>query len=97
MTNQSVAVFRSTLGEIVNKGFNQISAGISQCGGAAVVGGISPHEASIELVLANQEAKAIAETRLAVVVSIIISACGCTALIGWCRRIRSGGPAEFLD
>ena len=96
LADQPVAIFGGALGQIVDKGFDLISAGISQGGGATVVGGIGLHEASIKLVLANQQAEAVAEARLAVVVAIV-SVRGRVALIRRCRRVGSGGPAEFLD
>ena len=71
LADQPVAIFGGALGQIVDEGFDLISAGISQGGGAAVVGGIGLHEASIELVLADQQAEAVAEARLAVLVAVI--------------------------
>jgi hypothetical protein len=99
VTNQSGAVLSGALGQNVNKGFDQIPAGITQSGGSTVVGGIGLHEAGIELVLAHQEAKAIAEARLAVVVTIIIivSVRGRILLLRWSRGVRSRGPTEFLN
>jgi hypothetical protein len=47
------------------------------------------------LVLADQEAEAIAEARLAVVVAIV-SVRGRLALIRWSGRVRSRRPAKFL-
>ena len=81
LADQPVAIFGGALGQIVDEGFDLISAGISQGGGSAVVGGIGLHEASIELVLANQQAEAVAEARLAVLVAVI-SVRGRLALIG---------------
>ena len=66
-----VAIFGGALGQVVDEGFDLISAGISQGGGAAVIGGIGLHEAGIEVVLADQQAEAVAEARLAVVVAVI--------------------------
>jgi hypothetical protein len=83
-------------GQIVNEGFDLLSAGISQSGGPAVVSGIGLHEASIEMVLANQEAEAVAEARLAVLVAVI-SVRGNHALIEGARVVGSRGPAKFLD
>jgi len=60
------------------------------------VGGIGLHEASIKLILTNQQAEAVAEARLAVLVANI-SVRGNLALIGRSRCARSGGPAEFFD
>ena len=70
MADQSVAIFGGAQGQIVDEGFDLISAGISQGGGAAVVCGIGLHEASIELVLADQKAEAVAEARLSVLVAL---------------------------
>ena len=96
MANQPITIFGGTFGQIVDKGFDLLSAGISQGSGATVVGGIGLHEASIELILTNQQAKAIAEARLAVVMAII-SVRGRLGLIKRGRRVGSGRPAKFLD
>jgi hypothetical protein len=96
LADQSVAILGGALGQIVNEGFDLISVGIPQGRGSAVVGGIGLHEASIESVLADQQTEAVAEARLAVVVAVI-SVSGSLALIGRARRVRSRGPAKFLD
>src|SRR3984893_11267114 len=58
LADQPVAIFGGALGQIVDEGFDLISAGIPQGGRSAVVGCIGLHEASIELMLANQQAEA---------------------------------------
>jgi hypothetical protein len=47
-------------------------------------------------VLADQQAEAVAEARLAVVVAVI-SVRGSLGKLGWARSIGSRGPAEFFD
>jgi len=47
LADQPLAIFGGALGQIVDKGFDLISAGISQGGSATVVGCIGLHEASI--------------------------------------------------
>ena len=54
-----------------DEGFDLIRAGIAQRGGAAVVSGIGFDEAGIEMVLADQQAEAVAEARLTVVVAVV--------------------------
>ena len=54
------------------------------------------HEAGIELILANQQAKTIAQARLAVALAII-SVRGRPALISPLRFTRSRSPTKFLD
>jgi hypothetical protein len=71
LADQPVAIFGGALSQIVDEGFDLLSAGISQGRGATVVGCIGLDEASIQLMLADQEAEAIAETRLAVLVAVI--------------------------
>jgi hypothetical protein len=71
LADQPVAIFDGTLGQIVDESFDLISAGISQGGSAAIVGCIGFHEASIELVLADQQTEAVPEARLAVLVAVI--------------------------
>jgi hypothetical protein len=81
LADEPVAIFGGALGQIVDEGFDLLSAGIPQGGGSAVVGGIGLHEASIEVVLADQKAEAVTEARLAVVVACI-SVRGSFSLIG---------------
>jgi len=47
LADEAVAIFCGTLGQIVDEGFDLISAGISQGGGATVVGGVGFNETSI--------------------------------------------------
>src|ERR1700722_1171897 len=94
LADQPVSIFGGTLGQMVDEGFDLLSAGIPQGGGSAIIGGIGLHEPSIELVLTDQEAEPIAKPRLAVLVEVI-SVRGSLALSGWCWRGRSRSPAEF--
>jgi hypothetical protein len=71
LADQPVAIFRGAHGQIVNEVFDLLSAGLSQGGSSTVVSGVGFHESSIELVLANEQTKTVAETRLAVVVAVI--------------------------
>src|ERR1700722_13314425 len=81
---------------MVDEGFDLLSTGIPQGRSSTVIGGIGLHEAGVQLVLANQEAKSIAETRLADLVAVI-SVRGSLALSGWCWQGGSRSPAKFLD
>jgi hypothetical protein len=53
LTNESRAILGGALGEIIDEGFDHVSAGLAKRGSSAVVGGISLHELRIELILAN--------------------------------------------
>jgi hypothetical protein len=96
LADESVAIFRGAHCQIVDEGFDLITAGISESGGSAVVGSIGLHESSIELMLTDEQAQAVAEARLGVVVAIIFVR-GSLGLNGWAGRIGSRSPAEFLD
>src|SRR4029077_19905934 len=61
LADEPVAIFGGALGKIVDESFDLVSASISEGGGPAIIGRISLHEASIEPVLADQEAEAVAE------------------------------------
>jgi hypothetical protein len=83
---------------ILGGAFGQIPAGITKCGGAAVVGSVGLHEASIEVVLANEQAEAVPETRLAIAIVVaVISVRGRFGLLRRDRRVRSRSAAKFLD
>jgi hypothetical protein len=81
LADQPVAIFRGAHGQIVNEVFDLLSAGLSQGGSSTVVSGVGFHESSIEVVLADQQAEAVAETRLAVVVAVV-------SVRGWPALIR---------
>ena len=49
-----------------DEGFDQITTGFFEGFGAAEVGGVGLHECGIEVVLADQKAELIAQSRLAV-------------------------------
>ena len=88
LADQPFAIFSGALGEVVDESFDLISGGLPQAGGAAEVGGIGLHEAGIELVLANQEAEAVAEAGLTVLVTII-------SVGGRLGRIRRAGAFDL--
>ena len=96
LADEPLAIFGGALSQIVDKGFDLISAGISQGGGTAAVSCVGLHEARVELVLADQQAEAVAEARLAVVVAIT-SVRGDFGLISQFGCLGSGRPAELLD
>jgi hypothetical protein len=96
LADQSVAIFGGAFGQIVDEGFDLLSAGITQGGGSAVVGGIGLDEGSVEVVLADQQTEAVTEARLAVMMAVI-SVRGRLAMVGWTRSVGSGGPAKLLD
>src|SRR5580692_10275609 len=94
LADEPVAIFGGALGQMADEGFDLLSAGIPQGGGSAVVSSIGLHQASIQMVLANQQTEAVAEARLCVLVAVI-SVRGSLALSGWCWHGRSRSPAEF--
>ena len=96
LADEPVAILGGALGQIVDKGFDLLSTGLPKCGSSAVIGRIRLYEASIKLVLANQEAESIAEARLAVVMAII-SVRVRLGLIKRGRRLGSGRTAKFFD
>jgi hypothetical protein len=82
LADQPLAIFGGTFGQIVYEILDQFPAGIAECGGAAVVGGLGLHEASIEVVLANQQAEAVAEARLTIAIVVaVVSVRGSFGLI----------------
>src|ERR1017187_3709511 len=68
--DEPVAIFRRPLSQIVDECLDQITAGTSQCFGPAEISGITLYERGIQLIFADQQAEAIAEARLVVVISI---------------------------
>jgi hypothetical protein len=82
LTNQPFGILGGALGQIVDEIFDQIPAGFPECSGAAIVGGIGLHEASIEVVLANDQAETVAKARLAIaIVMAVVSVRGGFRLI----------------
>jgi hypothetical protein len=72
LADQPVAIFDGTFGEIVDEIFDELPAGIAECSGTAVVGGIGLDETSIEVMLANQQAEAVAEARLTIAIVVAV-------------------------
>ena len=62
--DQRVSIFLRSLGEVGDEGFNQVAASILERLRAAEVGGIGLHERGIEVVLADQKAELIPQTRM---------------------------------
>jgi len=96
LANQPITIFRGTLGKVVDEGLDLVPVGISQSGSFAEVGGVGLHEAGFQMVLTDQQAEAIAEPRLAVLVAIVYVRGGFVR-IGRRRCFGSRGTAEFLD
>ena len=99
LADEPVAIFGGALGQVVDKGFDLITGSIPQGGGATVVGGKGLHEASIQLVLANQQAETVAEARLAVVVAIISvrGGFGLITRFGRFGHLGSWGPSSSTE
>ena len=68
--SRAIAVLGSPFGQVVDEGFDLISAGIAKVASAAVIGGIGFHEVGIELMLADQQAETITQARLTVVMAV---------------------------
>ena len=66
LADQAITVFFGRCSQMGDEGFDQIAAGLLKCFGTAEVGGVGLHEVRIEVVLADQKAELIAETRLAI-------------------------------
>ncbi len=79
LAEEARAIFGRALCEVIYEPFDLIPARVSKCGSPAVVGGIGLHESGVELVLADQQAEAIPQTRLAVR-NGIRSGCGRTTV-----------------
>jgi hypothetical protein len=72
LADQAVAILSGAFGEIVDEIFDEIPAGFPECGGAAVIGCIGLHEARIEVVLANEQAEAVAKARLTIAIVVAV-------------------------
>ncbi|PYU30019.1 MAG: hypothetical protein DMG31_15170 [Acidobacteria bacterium] len=88
-------VFRRPVSQVRNEVFDLFSRGISQVRGTAEIGGISFDQIGIELMLADQEAKAIAESGVTVLMTSVDCGGSGSLRIGWTIGLRF--PAEFLD
>ena len=60
-------VFLGPVGQVDDEGFHLLAGGLAESLGAAEIDGVGLHEIGIELVLANELAKAVAELGAAVV------------------------------
>jgi hypothetical protein len=72
LAEKARAVFRCPVSEVRNEGFNLLASGIPQVRSTAGICGISFNKVGIELMLADQEAKAITEARVPVLMTIVI-------------------------
>jgi hypothetical protein len=98
VAEQAFSVFVSPICKVADERFNLISGGVAERGYSAVISGVGFHETGVESVLADQEAEAVAQTRLTIVMTIAVASGRVRP-----RRSRrfgvcdSGRPAEFLD
>jgi hypothetical protein len=79
-----------------DEGLDLAFGGISQGGSSTIVCRIGFDQASIELVLADQQAELVAEARLPVLVTVV-PVRGRRALMRSVRAGRPRRPTEFLD
>jgi hypothetical protein len=78
VTKKGGTILGGTFGQVIDEGFDLLSAGIVKGRSSAIIGGIRFHESGIELMLANQKTETVTETRR----------CG-TAIAVYCRSGRS--------
>jgi hypothetical protein len=71
VTEKGLAIGGGALGKVVNEGLDLITTGVSKGCGAAVIGRVGFHEAGIELMLADQQAEAVTESWLTILVTIV--------------------------
>jgi hypothetical protein len=62
--DEPISIFLGKCRELCDEGFDRLSAGFPQGLCATEIGGVSFHEAGIEVVLAYQQAKLIAQAGL---------------------------------
>jgi hypothetical protein len=73
LADETIPVFFRRCRQVGDEGLDQVPAGLPDGLGTAEVRGVGLHEVGIEVVLADQEAEPVAETRLAVVVIAVVS------------------------
>ena len=96
MAEKGRTVFRGPFGQMSDEGFDLLSGGIVKGRSPAIIGGISFDQSGIELVLANQKAEAIAETRRGGMAIAVCSRSGGSIPAGLSRGYFRR-PAEFFD
>ena len=75
MTKKRGTIVSGAFGQVIDKGFDLLSAGIVKGRSPAVIGGIRFHQRGIELMLTNQKAEAISKSwRGGMAVAIIFAA-----------------------
>jgi hypothetical protein len=89
------AVFRRQVSQIRNEGFDPLPRRISQVRSTAGIGGISFDQVGIELMLPDQKAEAIAETRIPILMTIVVW--GRRGLLRTRWNVGSRFPTEFLN
>src|SRR5689334_6049877 len=89
------AIFGGPIAQVRNEVFNLLSGGIPQVRSTAGIGGIGFHEIGIELMLADQNAEAIAKARVSILMTIVAGS-GRGFLAARCG-VGPRFPAEFLD
>ena len=71
VAEKAFAIARSSFGQVVNEGFDLVSACIAQGRSSAVIGGIGLHQTGVEPMLADQEAESVTEPWLTVLMAIV--------------------------
>jgi hypothetical protein len=90
------AIFGSPISEIIDEGLDEVSTGVPKYFGPAEIRRIAFYKRGIELVFADQQAEAVTEARLAVLVAVV-PVRGRRVLIRSVSARRSRRPPEFLD
>ena len=98
VTKKGRTIVGGAFGQVIDEGFDLLSAGIVKGSSSAVIGGISLHQSGIELMLANQQAETITEARRG---GMAVAVCSASRRIHSVVRIGGGRcswrPTEFLD
>jgi len=71
LAEEPFAILGGPISEIVDERLDQVSTRVPKYFGPAEICGIAFYERGIELVFADQQAEAVAETRLAVRVAVV--------------------------
>jgi hypothetical protein len=96
VAEEAFAIFGSSLGQVVDEGFDLLPRGIPECSGSAVIGGIGFDRIGVEPMLTNQQAESVAEPRWAIGGLIIAKIAGAIC-IGKIVVGRSGCPTKLFD
>jgi hypothetical protein len=95
LAEEGWAVFGGPIAHVRNEGFDLLTRGIPQVGSTTGIGGLSFHQISIELMLADQKAKPLAETTVAVLMTVVV--CGASRFLQLGLTIRLRFPPKLFN